>query len=672
MNKISQLKDKISIVELASRFGAMPYGNGNVIHTKFNPLRVEKTSSLKLYVDTNSWNDFGGQGGSILDFVMEAEGISPSDAIQVLENMFGATDNEYVPKPVVVQEKKYLTSAQVENVFYKSPFHVDLDLKIHADKLYPQNGGFIPKYLLSEAAEIDKEYFFDNVRYCRSNETPIVLMRGADNKAYTFRYRYKKKYDDNIDKWVNLKGAKSSYLYCRLNENRFTLIVEGSRDFYTAILLGYSVIALPSANFKEIPQELLVDRLAVFIDDDDGKNFMSDLIEKTVCEKVVFNHAKFKEITKCNSKDLTDYAYQFDDFRTFRDTFERFVLEADVKKDDYFSTINEDNVLTYDDLFATAKVPALIEGFLYKGTANIIHSKPGQGKSTLVLAIINKLLREGTIKNVVYFDADNPKSVLKSRIEGLLKQHGKNLVYFSKSKMTLAQMHSEMDRMCLFRDSGTETLVVIDVLGRFIKEGGSINTDADVVPILDKINKLTDIFGCTSVIIHHSNKAETSEGRPVFQGSQKISGNLDSCWGLSRSGDTLTLFQDKSRFDEHDKVKVGINLADLTIESFVGSYLGDDEESEDTELPFTIEDVKRYVRDCGDWVMRSKIEGHFKVLRNDNHKKALRDMLFSNKDIFKYDKIGNGHAYLVEKSDEPVMTEFISEDEIEKSFGNLY
>ena len=58
--------------------------------------------------------------------------------------------------------------------------------------------------------------------------------------------------------------------------------------------------------------------------------------EKTVCEKVVFNHAKFKEITKCNSKDLTDYAYQFEDFRTFRDTFERFILEADVKKDDYF------------------------------------------------------------------------------------------------------------------------------------------------------------------------------------------------------------------------------------------------------------------------------------------------------------------------------------------------
>ena len=78
---IEKIKMEVSIVDLASQYGAKPFGNGNVVGTKFNPLRTERTSSLKLYRNTNSWNDFGGEGGSIIDFVMKAENIDFKEAV---------------------------------------------------------------------------------------------------------------------------------------------------------------------------------------------------------------------------------------------------------------------------------------------------------------------------------------------------------------------------------------------------------------------------------------------------------------------------------------------------------------------------------------------------------------------------------------------------------------
>ena len=42
---IEKIKMETSIVELASQYGANPYGNGNTVSTKYNPLRIEKTSS---------------------------------------------------------------------------------------------------------------------------------------------------------------------------------------------------------------------------------------------------------------------------------------------------------------------------------------------------------------------------------------------------------------------------------------------------------------------------------------------------------------------------------------------------------------------------------------------------------------------------------------------------
>ena len=51
---------------------------------KYNPIREEKTSSLQIYDETNSFNDFGGVGGDVIDFYAEYHKISIIEAIENL------------------------------------------------------------------------------------------------------------------------------------------------------------------------------------------------------------------------------------------------------------------------------------------------------------------------------------------------------------------------------------------------------------------------------------------------------------------------------------------------------------------------------------------------------------------------------------------------------------
>ena len=81
MTKVEKIKSLITIRELAERYGAQPNSKGKC---KYNPIREEKTSSLQIYDETNSFNDFGGVGGDVIDFYAEYHKISIIEAIENL------------------------------------------------------------------------------------------------------------------------------------------------------------------------------------------------------------------------------------------------------------------------------------------------------------------------------------------------------------------------------------------------------------------------------------------------------------------------------------------------------------------------------------------------------------------------------------------------------------
>ena len=101
---IEEIKQSISIVELADKYGAHPKSRtGKTIHCKYNVLRPsDKRSNLTLYPTTNTWADFGNNSGSIIDFIMLAENIPFIEALKRIKSMAGIEDDTYIPTPKII------------------------------------------------------------------------------------------------------------------------------------------------------------------------------------------------------------------------------------------------------------------------------------------------------------------------------------------------------------------------------------------------------------------------------------------------------------------------------------------------------------------------------------------------------------------------------------------
>jgi len=664
MNKIQKIKDIVSIIDIANRYGANSNSKGKCKH---NPLRTEATCSLVLYPETNTYYDFGNKdGGDVIDFVCAADGFDIPDSIENICRMYNIdTNDNYIPTPktITVPEKDYIKPEKLLTAFNAITKRFNENTR---ESLFT----IAPEYVFKEAKSEDKIEFFNLVRYYEPESSPVVLLPDSKGTSYTFRYRYKT-IDDEQKKWVAHYNTKSNYPYCRLNENRLTLIVEGSRDFLTALLCGYSVIALPSAGFQ-LDNELLKDRLCVFIDDDDDKEFMKPLFENAICEKIWFEHKKFKEITKCNSKDFSDYLYQFDNLEKFKHTFEKFIYTLnDILLENWEDGINKNNILTLEFLNSKPNIEPLIDGFIYKQTSTVIHSDPGQGKSILILSIIKEALKNKTIDRVIYFDADNPISVLKDRLENIISIFGDKIIYYSSARITSDAMKDEMKRLCLFKDQGSRTLIICDTFGRYVD---GVKDEKDVIPMLNIINDLTNRFGATTIALHHSNKTKDENGMPIFQGSQKIIGDTDGTFSLTRKGSKLRIKKDKGRFsDMFDYINLEVDAKEFDIKSFKGNFIGEDFEDDDKDGNDDIDTklIEDILKD-GDFsqkTIKDKLKGKSSLSKVYKTLKDNKDILWR---VYKSPDNKNEWLYtLIErKSNDPVVTVY-SDDDIDNIFGGM-
>ena len=653
---LEKVKQSISIVDLASQYGANPYGNGNTVHTKFNPIRSEKTSSLKLYRDTNSWSDFGSsEGGSIIDFIMKADSIDFKEAVsKITGNNF--EDTKPIKKHIVKDD--YMTPKIVEKCF-NGVFHTNIDFK--KENHIQQLKTIAPEWVFNEAKKEDLEFFKSITKFIESRATTIHKLPSKDGISHTFKYRYYFNEEQNkMIKWYSLPNTKSSYLYCRLTGKDTILVVEGSRDYLTALLCGFDVVSLYSKNYKFTDEDylLLKGKKVIFIDDF-GENAIKNIHDKFDGDKIYFNHNLMKNISKCDSKDFSDYLYHFKSLEEFLRAFNEVTKSSGTWEDG----IDYGKALSLEFLDSKPNVEPLFEKFIYKATTTVIHSDPGQGKSTLILSLIKHCIENNKIKKVIYFDADNPPSVLKDRLTNLLTKYKKEVIYFSSALMTTDQMENEMDRLTTYKNQGEDVLIVVDTLGRFVK--GSIKNDNDVIPIIAKINRLVIDFGATSIIVHHSNKEKGDGGRPIFQGSQKISGDTDATFGLVRIGKKLNLFRDKARFGYiADIVKMEIDAKELMISNFNAKFIGEDEDEEnedntDAESALTINEVIEYAKDKNK-ISISDIQKKFLHHKTKSKRDIVWNLINDNKHIFNIEKIGKGWfcEYI---SNQPTITEFNEE-----------
>jgi DNA primase len=85
---IETLKQTVNILDVVESYAPLKKSGGQYLALE-NPLRDEKTPSLRIYEDTQSWYDFGsGEGGDIIDFIKAAEDIDTKMAINFLQEKF--------------------------------------------------------------------------------------------------------------------------------------------------------------------------------------------------------------------------------------------------------------------------------------------------------------------------------------------------------------------------------------------------------------------------------------------------------------------------------------------------------------------------------------------------------------------------------------------------------
>ena len=123
MNKIEYIKSNYTIRELAEQFGAKPDRSGKC---KLNPIRVEKTSSLQIYDETNTFCDFGSTlTGDVITFFAMYHSLDISDAIESMLRDIGKTGDDFIKKEVKTLQptkKEYMSVEAVKKAFNKPSF----------------------------------------------------------------------------------------------------------------------------------------------------------------------------------------------------------------------------------------------------------------------------------------------------------------------------------------------------------------------------------------------------------------------------------------------------------------------------------------------------------------------------------------------------------------------
>lgn len=670
MNKLELIKSTITIRSLAERFNARPDKSGKC---KYNPLRSEKTSSLQIYDETNSWFDFGSdKGGDIIDFIVEANGCDIPDAINDLCAMYSINTNEEYTKPIKhieIPKKEFKTPDAIRKAF-ESPFHKQINIREYKDILT----SIVPEYTIIEANENDKIEFFNLIKVAKPDEkeTAVVLLPDYKGVAHTIRYRHKQ-VGDEIKKWVSLYGSNANYAYCRLNENPITLIVEGTRDYLSALLCGYSVIAIPSAGFKKVDNEWLSDRTCIFIDDDDGKNSMIELYENAICEKIFFNHKKFKEITKCNSKDFSDYLYQFDNLEHFKTIFEDFINNShnEVKTLDWKQEIFKISTpITKEDIKNVENQEFLYPELIIKNNVTIIVSPPNTGKSALVFGITKDLLDDNKIENVLFLDPDSSIGYVKESVNNMVEKYGDKFNYFNGVKTDKSQMLNILLSLTLMKEEiNKHTLIILDGLQFFID--GEISKDSNVKPFMETLKKLRDKFGATIILLHHTKRAKNENGDVEYLGTQIIETVTDNMIVANAKNDKVFLHILKSRADKKNNIyTVDIDFKHKEIKNIKLKGKKDDIENEEIEVnkDFSIDDILNFMEDkkVGLKELKSKFG------------KEVSEVLKSNIGIYwnkkTNDKDKYSPIYYAIESNQPIITEFdntVYDDEVLTSiFGD--
>lgn len=187
--------------------------------------------------------------------------------------------------------------------------------------------------------------------------------------------------------------------------------------------------------------------------------------------------------------------------------------------------------LTIDELFNLPPVEWFIEGLIQKDAVGMIYGDPGIGKSFFAADVALALAGAG--HSVIYNIAEDERGFAE-RIKAWVRHH-KQPARIVPVTGAVALLDNNL-RESFIQQLGAfnPDIVFIDTVARSML-GGDENSARDVGHYIQACEEIRQRFGCTVVLIHHTNKGGLQErGSTAFRGAVNFIIRLSDADGLIR------------------------------------------------------------------------------------------------------------------------------------------
>ncbi len=170
------------------------------------------------------------------------------------------------------------------------------------------------------------------------------------------------------------------------------------------------------------------------------------------------------------------------------------------------------NIINMADIEAVA-VKWLWKPYIPLGKITIVQGDPGEGKTTLALSIAAALTRGDTLPNeadshepmnVIYQTAeDGLADTIKPRLEAVNANCTRVLV-IDESKEELSMSDERIEKAI---QQTNAKLIILDPIQAYIGANVDMHRANEVRPVMSRLGRIAEEYGCAIVLIGHMNKA---------------------------------------------------------------------------------------------------------------------------------------------------------------------
>lgn len=367
--------------------------------------------------------------------------------------------------------------------------------------------------------------WFDNERGITGETLAAFGVESSSDEwvmmPYTTGQRFRKITEPRDFKWS--KGTKASlYHPLSIPNEKWCFLVEGETDTMRLWQEGYrSVYGLPG--FNTFRDEMLkplekYERVYVLLDNDADYNVRTSIDTAWGRMRGILGSKARRIALPDDVKDVCEFFNSYSN-----ETFKQIVKES----------VN--GAYHYKSLDLSLSPPAydwLVQGLICKGDTTLLVGEPNVGKSWISLSLATAMVDANDTwlgypmhggGKVLYIDEENPHDVVYNRIKKLGMKNFNNLRYLHRQGVRLDRNFDKLlDEAITYEPS----MIVLDSLTRFhTKDENNAGEMASLFN--DSINALCRETGAAVLILHHTNKTESTSSYVKTRGSSDIGAAVD-------------------------------------------------------------------------------------------------------------------------------------------------